>query len=167
MMFPAENTEAFLEGHNQGFAYFQGVPRTILYDNTAIAVKEITGDGEREPTEAFSGLQSHYLFEAKFGRPGKGNDKGNVEGLVGYARRNFLVPVPRVSSWEELNASLRERCREHRQHRVRGAQETIGERFERDRAALLPLPAAGLEACEKRTLRVSSTSPSAGEGLRT
>src|SRR6516225_8985006 len=107
MMFPAENTEAFLEGHNQGFAYFQGVPRTILYDNTAIAVKEITGDGEREPTEAFSGLQSHYLFEAKFGRPGKGNDKGNVEGLVGYARRNFLVPVPRVASWEELNAQLR------------------------------------------------------------
>ena len=62
MMFPAENTEAFLEGHNQGFAYFQGVPRTILYDNTAIAVKEITGDGERKPTETFSGLQSHYLI---------------------------------------------------------------------------------------------------------
>jgi transposase len=78
--FPAENTEAFLEGHNQAFAYFGGVPRTILYDNTRLAVKEITGDGERKPTEAFSGLQSHYLFAAKFGRPGKGNDKGNVEG---------------------------------------------------------------------------------------
>jgi hypothetical protein len=31
--FPAENTESFLEGHNRAFAYFQGVPRTILYDN--------------------------------------------------------------------------------------------------------------------------------------
>jgi transposase len=51
MMFPAENIEAFLEGHNQACAYFQGVPRTILYDNTAIAVKEITGDGERRPAE--------------------------------------------------------------------------------------------------------------------
>lgn len=68
---PAENTEAFVEGHNQAFAYFGGVPRTILYDNTRIAVKEIAGDGERKPTEAFSGLQSHYLFAAKFGRPGK------------------------------------------------------------------------------------------------
>ena len=67
-------------------------------------MKEIAGDGERRPTEAFSELQSHYLFAAKFGRPGKGNDKGNVEGLVGYARRNFMVPVPRVASWEELNA---------------------------------------------------------------
>ena len=95
--FPAENTESFLEGHNQAFAHFGGVPRTILYDNTKIAVKQIAGDGERTPTEAFSGLQSHYLFAAKFGRPGKGNDKGNVEGLVGYARRNFMVPVPRAA----------------------------------------------------------------------
>ena len=80
--FLSENNEAFLEGHNQAFAYFGGVPRTMLYENTRIAVKEITGDGERKPTEEFSGLQSHYLFTAKFGRPGKGNDKGNEKGLV-------------------------------------------------------------------------------------
>ncbi len=154
--FPAENTEAFLEGHNQAFAYFGGVPRTILYDNTRIAVKEITGNGERTPTEAFSGLQSHYLFAAKFGRPGKGNDKGNVEGLVGYARRNFMVPVPRAASWEELNAQLREECRKRRERKLWGHTETIAERFERDRERLLPLPPAPLEACEKRTTRASS-----------
>lgn len=156
MAFPAENTEAFLEGHNRAFAYFGGVPRTIVYDNTAIAVKQITGDGERKPTEAFSGLQSHYLFAAKFGRPGKGNDKGSVEGLVGYARRNFMVPVPRVASWEELNAHLLEQCRKRRERKLWGHQETIGERFERDRGKLLPLPAAPLEACQQRTTRVSS-----------
>ncbi len=156
VMFPAENTEAFLEGHNQAFAYFQGVPRTILYDNTAIAVKEITGDGERKPTEAFSGLQSHYLFAAKFGRPGKGNDKGNVEGLVGYARRNFMVPVPRAASWEELNAQLLEQCRRRRAQKLWGHQETIGERFEHDREKLLPLPPSPYEACDKRTARASS-----------
>ncbi len=154
--FPAENTEAFLEGHNQALAYFGGVPRTILYDNTRIAVKEIAGDGERKPTEAFSGLQSHYLFEAKFGRPGKGNDKGNVEGLVGYARRNFMVPVPRAANWEELNAHLREACIERRQRKLWGHKETIAERFERDWEKLLPLPPAPLEACEKRTTRASS-----------
>jgi transposase len=154
--FPAENTEAFLEGHNQAFAYFQGVPRTILYDNTRIAVKEIAGDGERKPTEAFSGLQSHYLFAAKFGRPGKGNDKGNVEGLVGYARRNFMVPVPRVASWEELNEQLRQACIHRRQRKLWGHKESIAERFERDREQLLPLPLTRLEACEKRTTRVSS-----------
>jgi transposase len=156
MMFPAENTEAFLEGHNRAFAYFQGVPRTILYDNTAIAVKEITGDGERKPTEAFSGLQSHYLFAAKFGRPGKGNDKGNVEGLVGYARRNFMVPVPRAASWEELNAHLLEQCRRRRTQKLWGHQETIAERFEGDREKLLPLAPTPYEACDKRTARASS-----------
>ena len=104
--FSAETTEAFLEGHRQAFEYFGGVPRTILYDNTRIAVAKIAGDGERQPTEAFSGLRSHYLFAARFGRPGKGNDKGNVEGLVGYARRNFMVPVPRAARWEELNRKI-------------------------------------------------------------
>jgi len=156
MMFPAENTEAFLEGHNQAFAYFQGVPRSILYDNTRIAVKEITGDGERKPTEAFSGLQSHYLFAAKFGRPGKGNDKGNVEGLVGYARRNFMVPVPRAATWEDLNAQLLEQCRRRREQRIWGQPETIAERFERDREKFLPQPPAPYEACAKRTTRASS-----------
>ena len=92
MAFPAETTEAFCEGHSQAFAYFSGVPQTILYDNTKIAVAQILGDGTRQKTRAFSELQSHYLFAERFGRPGKGNDKGKVEGLVGYARRNFLVP---------------------------------------------------------------------------
>lgn len=89
----------------------------------------------------FSELQSHYLFEDKIGRPGKGNDKGKVEGLVGYARRNFRVPVPRVGNWEELNAHLEEQCRKRRERRLRGKEETIAERFERDRAVLLSLPA--------------------------
>ena len=114
------------------------------------------GDGERKPTKAFSELQSHYLFAAKFGRPGKGNDKGNVEGLVGYARRNFMVPVPRVASWEELNAHLLEECRKRRERQLWGQQETIAQRFERDREKLLPLPATPYAACEKRTTQASS-----------
>jgi transposase len=158
MAFPAETTEAFLESHVQAFAYFGGVPTSILYDNTKLAVARILGDGSRQKTRAFSELQSHYLFAEKFGRPAKGNDKGKVEGLVGYARRNFLVPIPRVASWEELNQRLLNACRERRARRLRGHQETIGERFERDRAALLPLPVSEFEACEKRVARVSSMS---------
>ena len=103
-------------------------------------------------------MQSYYLFAEKFGRPAKGNDKGKVEGLVGYVRRNFMVPVPRASSWEELNAHLEEQCRKRRQRRLRGHTETIGERFERDRLALLPLPSSPYEACEKQMARVSSLS---------
>jgi transposase len=156
--FPAETTEAFLEGHVRAFAYFSAVPRRILYDNTKIAVARILGGEERQKTRAFSELQSYYLFADKFGRPGKGNDKGKVEGLVGYARRNFMVPIPRVSSWEELNTRLETESQKRRLRRLRGHTEAIGERFKRDHAAMLPLPAAPYEACEKIAGRVSSLS---------
>jgi transposase len=156
--YPAETTEAFLDAHVRAFDYLGGVPRWILYDNTKLAVAQILGDGERNKTRAFAELQSHYLFAERFGRPGKGNDKGAAEGLVGYARRNFLVPIPHCNSWEQLNTHLLEQCRKRREQRVWGHQETIGERFARDRMALLPLPATPYEACEKRTAKVSSLS---------
>ena len=139
---PAETAEAFCDGHDAAFAFFGGVPRSMLYDNTRLAVARILGDGTRQRTRAFAGLQSHFLFADRFGRPGKGNDKGKVEGLVGYARRNFLVPVPRVESFDVLNTQLEARCRERRGARLRGHDESIGERLARDQAALLPLPAA-------------------------
>ena len=110
--YPAETTEAFCDGHVSAFSFLGGVPRSILYDNTRLAVARILGDGRRQRTRVFSELVSHYLFEDRFGRPGKGNDKGKVEGLVGYARRNFLVPVPSFPSFDALNAYLEERCLE-------------------------------------------------------
>ena len=106
----------------------------------------------------FSELQSHDLFDARFGRPGKGNDKGKVEGLVGYARRNFFVPVPRFASWDALNLDLANKCRARRGRRLRRHTATIGERFARDRQALLPLPPVPYDACDQRSTRVTSLS---------
>ena len=156
--YPAETTEAFLDGHVSAFAYLGGVPRSILYDNTRLAVAKILGDGRRQRTRAFTELQSHYLFEDRFGRPGKGNDKGKVEGLVGYVRRNFLVPVPSFESFDALNAYLERRCLERMDAKLRGHMETIGQRMERDLDALLPLPPVAYDACEKQAGRVSSLS---------
>ena len=104
--YPGETTEAFCDGHVSGFSFFGGVPRSILYDNTRIAVARILGDGKRQRTRVFSELRSHYLFEDRFGRPGKGNDKGKVEGIVGYCRRNFLAPMPRFRNFDDLNTHL-------------------------------------------------------------
>jgi len=81
--YPAATTEAWLDGHNRAFAFFDGIPLSILYDNDKCLVARILPDGTRQRTRAFSGLQSHYLFEDRYGRPGKGNDKGNVEGATG------------------------------------------------------------------------------------
>ena len=156
--YPAEITEAFLDGHVSAFAFLGGIPRSILYDNTKLAVARILGDGKRQRTRSFTELQSHYLFEDRFGRPGKGNDKGKVEGLVGYTRRNFLVPIPSFESFEALNAYLERRCLERMDARLRGHTETIGQRMERDLESLLPLPPAPYDACDKQVGRVSSLS---------
>ena len=156
--YPAETTEAFLDGHVSAFAFLGGVPQSILYDNTKLAVARILGDGRRQRTRAFTELQSHYLFDDRFGRPAKGNDKGKVEGMVGYVRRNFLAPVPSFESFEALNAHLEGRCLERMDARLRGHAESIGQRMERDLEALLPLSAAPFDACDKQAGRVSSQS---------
>ena len=154
--YPRETTEAFLDGHVSSFAFFNGVPLSILYDNLKIAVAKICGDGKRDRTRAFTELVSHYLFQDRFGRPAKGNDKGKVEGLVKFSRANFMVPIPQVASFEALNAMLEQRCHDRQGERAGQHGETIGERLVADTAALRPLPAVPLEPCEKRAGRVSS-----------
>lgn len=168
MAFPAETTEAFCEGHNHAFAYFGGVPRHIVYDNSKIAVARFFRDHkrpslqrqgrQRQTTRVFQELQSHYLFEDRFARVRTGNDKGKVEGVIGYTRRHFFVPLPRVNSFEELNVLLLERCRKRRERRLRGHKHSIAERFERDREAFLELPASRYEACDTQVTRVTSLS---------
>ena len=161
--FPAETTEAFCEGHNAAFRYFGGVPRSILYDNTTLAVARILGDGRRKRTRVFSELQSHYLFSDRFGRPGKGNDKGKVEGLVGYARQW----ASSGTSWcrrQGFQAGKRSTSSSKRSAStiVSGACGGTPKRLRNvssvDRQALLPLPPTPYDACDKRTTRVTSLS---------
>jgi hypothetical protein len=134
------------------------VPLSILYDNTSIAVAKILGDGTRKRTRAFSELQSHYLFEDRFGRPGKGNDKGNVEGVIGFGRRNYMVPMPRFESFDALNTWLEGQCLNRQDDVLRGHSEPIGERLMRDLDTLMPLPAVPYDACEKVSTRATSIS---------
>ena len=147
-----------MDGHVSAFTFLGGVPQSILYDNTKLAVARILGDGRRQRTRTFTELQSHYLVEDRFGRPGKGNNKGKVEGLVGCARRNFLVPVPSFESFNTLNTYLEQRCLERMDAQLRGHSETIGQRMERDLEDLEALPPAPYDACDKQASRVSSLS---------
>ena len=156
--FPRECTEAFLEGHRRAFDFFGGVPRRISYDNSKIAIAKITGSRTREVTREFQRLRSHFLFAAHFCLVRRANEKGHVENLVGYARRNFLVPVPAVPTFEALNADLLVRCQEDLRRRVRGKPTGKADLLADEAAALLPLPGQAFEARRVEVAKATSLS---------
>ena len=131
--YPTERLEAFLSGHVEAFAFFGGAFAEIWYDNARTAVTKILAGPEREEHESLSALRAHYLFASSFCTPGAGNEKGSVEHLVGYVRRNALVPYTRpFADLAELNRHLRAWCE---RERVRHA-----EAWEIEKAALGELP---------------------------
>lgn len=156
--YPIEALEALQDGHNAAYAFFNGVPPKALYDNTSLAVKAVFKGRGRTLTDGFLALRSHYLFISDFCNVGRPNEKGVVERLVGYIRKNFLVPVPRVSSWEELNDRLIEECQKRLLSKVSGKDKTIGELLDEERVSFLPLPPEPFEACRTEERHVSSLS---------
>ena len=154
--YPAATAEAWVDGHVHAFAFFGRVPLSVLYDNDKCLVARIQPDGTRSRTRLFSGFLSHYVIQDRYGRPGKGNDKGSVEGLAGLARRNFMVPLPQFASWDAFNAWLEAQCRTRQGDILHGHSETIAQRLQRDLAAMAALPATPFDACDQASARVSS-----------
>lgn len=157
-VFPRECTESFLEGHRRAFEFFGGVPKRISYDNSRIAVKRVLGARQRELTREFLRLQSHYLFKHHFCLVRRANEKGHVETLLGFARRNFLVPVPRTDSLNDLNARLEADCRQDMERTLRGKAGTKTQLLDEERAQFLSLPAESFEARCVRTAKSNSLS---------
>lgn len=119
--------QTFLEAHELAFQHFGGVFRRLRYDNLKSAVKKILRGHQREETERLIAFRSHWGFQTEFCNPARGNEKGGVEGEVGYFRRNHLVPIPQVASLEELNEHLRRGCCEDEQRRIAGKSMLVGE----------------------------------------
>jgi transposase len=128
MAFPTQEQESFFYAHVQAFTHFGGVPERISYDNLATAVKLVCdkkGHRERHENRTFVAFRSHYLFESHFCTPAQGHEKGQVEHSVGFSRRNFLVPIPQVASFEELHQYLLTACLKDDERRLRGHTLTI------------------------------------------
>jgi len=157
-VFPRECTEAFLEGHRRAFEFFGGVPNRISYDNSKISVAKIMGPRERKLSRDFLKLTSHFLFEPHFCLVRRPNEKGQVECLLGYARRNFLVPLPQVDAFETLNDELQEKCRQDLGRRLWGKTAAKAVLLEEERSALLKLPKQSYEARRVEQARADSLS---------
>ena len=156
--FPRECTETFQEGHKRAFEFFEAVATRISYDNSKIAVISIGKGRNRKLTDGFLRLQSHYLFTEHFCRVRRPNEKGHVETLVGYARRNFMVPVPKIETIEELNTYLEACCRADLGRTLRGKEKSKAELLQEERSAMLPLPSERFEAHRVEKVSASSLS---------
>ena len=147
MAFPAQKQEAFFEGHVRAFHFFQGIPARITYDNLKAAVLRVLQGRNRQEQQSFIVFRSHYLFESNFCTPGEGHEKGGVEHSVGFERRNFLVPLPNVVSFDELNTHLLMCGLADDQRQVTGQPTTIGEAWKAEQPHLRPLPDRDFECC--------------------
>ena len=145
--YPAQNQVAFFDGHVRAFHHFQGLPRRIAYDNLKAAVQKVLAGHSRKEQERFIAFRSHYLFESHFCTPGQGHEKGGVEHEVGFARRNFMVPIPQVETWEELNEHLLAACLEDDLRQVDGQPLPIGEAWQQEKPFLRPLPPKDFPCC--------------------
>ena len=148
-----QNEESFLDALVHVFQYFNGIPKRVIFDNGKVAVKD--GFGAHAKKQAgYAALAAHYGFEAIFCNPASGNEKGLVEGLVGYSRRNTCVPVPRVETMEELNALFREKCRKYLSHHIRGKETNVGSMLLQEQKYLYPLPGYPFDCCKRSVGRV-------------
>lgn len=99
MAFMHQNEESFLEGQQKAFEYFGGVPHKVIFDNAKVAVKE--GFGKYAVMQnAYKAFSAHYTFDALFCNVASGNEKALVENLVGFSRRNLLVQVPHLDTYQ-------------------------------------------------------------------
>ena len=138
--FPCERQQAFFEGHIRAFSFFHGVFPVLIYDNLTTAVEKVLRGKNRKLQESFVKFHAYYNFTPRFCNPGQGHEKGGVEGLVGYSRRNYMVPLPEADSLEDFNLSLWEQCMAHGEHRIAGREKTVNELYEEEKTRLLPLP---------------------------
>ena len=152
-----QNEESFLDAFVRTFNAFGGVPEKVIFDNGKVAVKDGFGANARKQA-GYTALCAHYGFDALFCNPAEGHEKGLVEGLVGWARRNIMVPVPHVDSITRLNAMLRERCHEYEGHCIKGKPGTVGKMLAEEKAALRPLPLYPFETAKCSNVRVSTFS---------
>ena len=130
------------------------MPRRVIFDNGRVAVEDGFGAHARKQA-GYTALAAHYGFEAIFCNPASGNEKGLVEGLVGYIRRNVYVPIPKAETLEQLNEMLLDKCRKYLKHQIRGKESDVGILLQKDQLHLYPLPGYAFDPCKRAAVRHS------------
>ncbi len=124
-LYPCERQQAFLDAHIKALEFFGGVFPVLICDNLTTAVQKVLqGRGQIEQS-GFCKFKAFYNFEARFCNPASGYEKGGVEGLVGFARSNYMVPVPETANLEELNDQVLRQCLDYGSHTMAGRSQSV------------------------------------------
>jgi transposase len=151
---PSEQTEAILAGMVQGFEFFGCVPWEVWSDNPTTVATAVLEGRQRKVQSRYAALASHYCFDPRFCMPARGNEKPYVEHSVYDLQRDWATPVPRVQDLAELNLYLRSCALAKRNHVMAGRMQTVGELFEQDQQAALPLPPRAFDPFVPQTAKV-------------
>jgi len=151
--YPCERQQALFDGHIRAFSFFGGIFPVLIYDNLTTAVQRVYLGKKRDLQQGYEKFIGYYNFTPRFCNSGAGHEKGGVEGLVGYARRNYMVPVPRAESLEALNERLLEECMAYGEHRMATREQSVNELYEAERGHLIELPEvpfSNMEMCSPK-----------------
>jgi transposase len=140
--YPCERQQAFFDAHIHAFEFFGGVFPVLIYDNLTTAVQKVLRGKDRIEQDGFIKFKAYYSIDARFCNPASGHEKGGVEGLVGFARRNYMVPVPEAESLAELNEKVLKQCLIYGNHKMDGRELRVNDLYEEEKKHLLPLPDA-------------------------
>ncbi len=157
MVFYRQNEESFLEAQIAGFEFFKGITKRVIFDNAKVAVKEGFGV-HAKVQDRYKALAAHYAFHCDFCNISAAHEKGLVEGLVGWVRRNIFVPIPRVKTIDELNSEMLRRCREYRKHKISGKEQPVGKMALVSQAKMAPLPHYRFDSSRTITAKVDDYS---------
>jgi transposase len=144
---PTERTEAVLHGLVEAFTFFGCVPHELWWDNPKTVARLIHRGRERTLHPRYLAFCSHYALTPRFCMPKTPTEKPRVEKRVQDLQRQWATPVPSVRDLVELNLHLQRQCLESRQRTCGDNALSVGKRFERDRAAALPLPLHRFDPC--------------------
>jgi hypothetical protein len=109
--------------------------------------------GKRKISEGFYRFMAQYLFEGKFCNPGSGNEKGSVEGKVGYHRRNYLVPIPEFKDILKFNKALLKKADEDMNRQHYRKKRPICELFQEELDSMNELPPIPYDVCRYTFLK--------------
>ncbi|MBK6940940.1 MAG: IS21 family transposase [Planctomycetes bacterium] len=155
---PNQTREALFEGLMRAFEFFGGVFRKLWFDNLTPAVKKVLEGRRRIEQRAFACFRAHYGFEVEFCAPGKGNEKGGVEGCVKYSRHEILSPIPTITSRADLQALCDAWMEREMSRVIKTREHAIGEAWLDEVPQLIALPATRFDASLPRMSKVTPRS---------